>query len=370
MCRDWDCTLEGANRASETCRRRGAKPPSSGAARHLLPHGRRDSLHPRHAAMAADIRATHAVRLGFRQINGLREDDMQQLVERRGAGYDSVRDLWLRTGLDAGRARATGRRRRLPLARPRPARGAVGGARARPRRRQGRSAAVFGAPSRRASTSPTPLPPMPLGEHVVEDYRHLSLSLKAPSGRLPARGASRRAASCAASALAGARHPGARVTVAGLVLVRQRPGTGQGRDLHDARGRDRHRQHHRLAESLRSAAPDRHRRAFRRRDRQAAERDGRHPCDRRADRGSDADARPVVRARPARSTAAPAPTKRAARRPPTATGGEARAGGVPQTRRRWPRRRSTWSNATSSARCRAGGIFNEAIRAKSRKSND
>ena len=45
------------------------------------------------------IRATHAVRLGLRQIVGAREEDMRRLVERRGAGYDSVRDLWLRSGL-------------------------------------------------------------------------------------------------------------------------------------------------------------------------------------------------------------------------------------------------------------------------------
>jgi len=39
------------------------------------------------------------------------------------------------------------------------------------------------------------LPPMPLGEHVVEDYRHLHLSLKAHPVVVPARRAQ------------GARHP-------------------------------------------------------------------------------------------------------------------------------------------------------------------
>ena len=36
--------------------------------------------------MASHIRATHAVRLGLRQIVGVREDDMRRLVERRGEG--------------------------------------------------------------------------------------------------------------------------------------------------------------------------------------------------------------------------------------------------------------------------------------------
>ena len=47
--------------------------------------------------MAEHIRATHAVRLGLRQIIGAREEEMRKLVDARGAGYDSVRDLWLRS---------------------------------------------------------------------------------------------------------------------------------------------------------------------------------------------------------------------------------------------------------------------------------
>src|SRR5690606_18104913 len=51
-------------------------------------------LHPTHADMAGDIRSTSAVRLGFRQIKGFREEDARALVAARGKGYDSVRDLW------------------------------------------------------------------------------------------------------------------------------------------------------------------------------------------------------------------------------------------------------------------------------------
>ena len=70
------------------------------------------------------------------------------------------------------------------------------------------------------------LPPMPLGAHVVEDYRRLSLSLKAHPvafmrARLTQRGIKR---SDALDRI----ESGERVVVAGLVLVRQRPGTSKG----------------------------------------------------------------------------------------------------------------------------------------------
>ncbi len=73
---------------------------------------------------------------------------------------------------------------------------------------------------------PVTLPLMPLGEHVVHDYRALSLSLKAhPVSFL-------RDALAAQSIVAAERlaeiASGRRVTVAGLVLVRQRPGTASG----------------------------------------------------------------------------------------------------------------------------------------------
>ena len=73
---------------------------------------------------------------------------------------------------------------------------------------------------------PVALPEMSLGEHIVEDYAHLTLSLKAhpvallragltASGYRPARD------------LRSLRH-GRRARVAGLVLVRQRPGSAKG----------------------------------------------------------------------------------------------------------------------------------------------
>jgi error-prone DNA polymerase len=70
------------------------------------------------------------------------------------------------------------------------------------------------------------LPVMPLSEHVVNDYRTLRLSLKAhPMSFLRARVAAARICSCADLKTC---RDGARVSVAGVVLVRQRPGSAQG----------------------------------------------------------------------------------------------------------------------------------------------
>ncbi len=70
------------------------------------------------------------------------------------------------------------------------------------------------------------LPAMPLSEHVVNDYQTLRLSLKAhPMSFLRERLAARRVVPCCA--LRGM-NDGATVTVAGVVLVRQRPGTAKG----------------------------------------------------------------------------------------------------------------------------------------------
>jgi error-prone DNA polymerase len=248
---DWDCTLEATveppsplagegggalaptdeGSRDEVALRRTRltawTPHPSGFAGHLPPQGGKEGrLHPRHSSMAEHIRTAHAVRLGFRQIVGAGQDDMRKLVEARGAGYDSVRDLWLRSGLspavlerlaDADAFRSLGLDRRQAL-------WAVRGldrvgdqddlplfAQSRPER--------DGEPDAK-------LPPMPLGAHVVEDYRRLSLSLKAHPvafmrARLDARGVKR------SEALAHVKS-GERVAVAGLVLVRQRPGTAKG----------------------------------------------------------------------------------------------------------------------------------------------
>ena len=182
--------------------------------------------------MADDILSTHAVRLGFRQIKGFSEDDAKRLVAARGRGYDSVRDLWLRSGLrraaierlaDADAFRSIGLDRRDALWAARE----LGGGASSAGGKDGRLP-LFDTPEL-ADIRREPdfaLPPMPIGEHVVNDYRFLSLSLKAHPlsflrDRLDAK-AIVKAESLRATA------NGRRVTVAGLVLVRQRPGSASG----------------------------------------------------------------------------------------------------------------------------------------------
>ena len=73
---------------------------------------------------------------------------------------------------------------------------------------------------------PAPLPTMPLSEHVVDDYRTIRLSLKAhPMQFLRPRLKAEGLAACADLKRA---RDGARISLAGLVLVRQRPGSSQG----------------------------------------------------------------------------------------------------------------------------------------------
>jgi error-prone DNA polymerase len=184
-------------------------------------------LHARHRDMKHDIRSTHAMRLGFRQAKGLKEEEMRQLVLRRGNGYDSVRDLWLRSGLpsstverladiDAFRSLGLDRRDALWAAR---GLNRVGGQEDLP---------LFSAkiPSPLQGGEEFSLPLMPLGEHIVEDYRTLGLSLKAhPCALLREDLSAKRAIRAEALPL---NANGARTRVAGLVLVRQRPGTASG----------------------------------------------------------------------------------------------------------------------------------------------
>ena len=182
-------------------------------------------LAPRHAGMRDHILGDRALRIGFRQIKGLSQPDMDRLVARRGAGYDSVRDLWLRAALpisvleDLAEADAF---RSIGLDR----RDALWAVRGLNRAGDKDDLPLFAREQARGFEPDAALPPMPLGEHVVEDYRHMSLSLKAhPVSFVRAELAAKRMLSSAG--LAGTRH-GQRITVAGLVLVRQRPGSASG----------------------------------------------------------------------------------------------------------------------------------------------
>nr|MCU0789963.1 error-prone DNA polymerase [Nitratireductor sp.] len=182
-------------------------------------------LHPRHREMARDIRTRHAVRLGLRHAKGIGEEDAARIVAARGPGYQGVRELWRRAGLsrgamerlaDADAFRSMGLSRRQALWQ---VRALDSGDPAMP---------LFdhaGAqdPVREVETV---LPQMPEGEEVVQDYRALSLSLKGhPVGFL--RQALSRAGVIASSAIEETAH-GRRVCVAGLIVVRQRPGSAKG----------------------------------------------------------------------------------------------------------------------------------------------
>ena len=167
------------------------------------------------------------MRLGLRRIKGLAEDDSARLVAARGEGYGSIRELWRRSNLPASvlsrlaEADAFGS---LDLTR-RQALWAVKGLGPPP-------LPLFAAAEARlgdgvAGVEPEiALPAAGLGEEVSDDYRFLRLSLKAHPlallrETLSARGIvpSERLAKLA---------NGKRVSVAGLVLVRQRPGTAKG----------------------------------------------------------------------------------------------------------------------------------------------
>jgi error-prone DNA polymerase len=198
-------------------------------------------LHALHRDMAGDIRTTHALRLGFRKIKGLAEQDGKLIVAKRNRPYASVRELWLRTGLpprmierlaDADAFGSLGLTRRQALWAAK-ALGRVGGKDDDlPLFRAGPLPAPTAAAEPASAQISVPrepnveLPLMPPGEEVVNDYRFLELSLRAhPVSFLRAdlarRGIIRN------EELRDARS-GARVTVSGLVTIRQQPGSANG----------------------------------------------------------------------------------------------------------------------------------------------
>jgi error-prone DNA polymerase len=216
------------------------------------------------------VQGNHAVRLGFRLVNGLNEDELKKLIAARGNGFASIERLAAVSGLsrfsierlaeaDAFRSMGLDRRAALWTARrldviglkptapnrhpevaaqrpskdERPERSG----RRPPRlatlapRGDGRASLPLLAPHMSDELFPEPavaLPAMALTGHVVEDYVTTGLSLKDHPvrffrERLTALGAVRNAALRSEDL-----RQDMRVTVAGLVLVRQRPGTAKG----------------------------------------------------------------------------------------------------------------------------------------------
>ncbi len=163
-----------------------------------------------------------ALRLGLRQIKGLKEDDAEWLVAARGNGYAQPKDLWHKAGLRpsvldvlarADAYRSMGLQRRdalweitaLKAEHPLPLFAHVG-------------------EEDCGAEQPVVLPVMTLGEHVVQDYTSMRLTLRAhPLALLrPTLPPARQNGTLVTT------DDGTSLSVAGLVLVRQRPGTAKG----------------------------------------------------------------------------------------------------------------------------------------------
>src|SRR3954453_6876687 len=171
----------------------------------------------------------HAVRLGLRMVRGLANRDAARIVAARGSQpYRSVEEIWKRAGVPVA-------------ALEKMARAAAFGSLGLERRDalwQGKALGeaplpLFAAADRREGGArpeleepAVVLAPMAEGRQVVDDYRSSGLALRAHPvsfvradldriGSVPARDLRTMRA-------------GRRVTVAGLVLVRQRPGSAKG----------------------------------------------------------------------------------------------------------------------------------------------
>ncbi|MEO5600944.1 MAG: error-prone DNA polymerase [Cyclobacteriaceae bacterium] len=160
------------------------------------------------------------LRLGFRQVKGLREEDIKVSIKGRKNGYASIHEL-RESGLtdaalerlaDADTFRSIGLDRRQALWEV---------------STKDRPLALFsGQNPRDTDEEKISLPEMELSEHVVHDYATTSLSLKAHPVSF-VRGELDRLHILSASALEKAKD-GDLVKVAGLILVRQRPETASG----------------------------------------------------------------------------------------------------------------------------------------------
>ena len=161
-----------------------------------------------------------ALRLGFRQVKGLREEDMNVLVAGRKSMYKSINELRdidvpgtaLEKLADADAFRSIGLDRRQALWEV---------------STNDRPVALFtGQPSADANEEGISLPQMSDSEHVVHDYATTSLSLKAHPVSFVREKLQQLHISSAGDLSKG--KDGDLVKVAGLVLVRQRPGTASG----------------------------------------------------------------------------------------------------------------------------------------------
>ena len=164
----------------------------------------------------------YALRLGFREVKGLRKDEMDILVDKRGEGYKTItalRDAGIGIGVlerlaDADAFRSIGLDRRKAL-------WEVSALQDMP-------VEIFkGQPSESVLETQVELPLMTQGEHVVQDYATVGLSLKAHPVSF-VRPELEMLRILSTHSINNDATNGQLVKVAGLVLVRQRPGTAGG----------------------------------------------------------------------------------------------------------------------------------------------
>ena len=214
---NWDCTLEPHDFHKPPVRHRGKgrKPEQPGSGR-------------------------VALRLGLRQIKGLREADAQTLVAHRGQDYADVSDLWHRSGLgpkvldrlaraDAFASMQLNRRDALwavkglgdtvlPL---------FAAAEAREAKQRQNSRPESSGPGGNFQIEPdVTLPLAQLGEQVIDDYVATRLSLKSHPLKLLRRRFQHRG--FISNEALPTVDPDSAVRLAGLVISRQRPGTASG----------------------------------------------------------------------------------------------------------------------------------------------
>jgi error-prone DNA polymerase len=204
---DWDCTLEPLEQ------------PHCAPIEPVEMRAQREALTLRQAQGERNV----ALRLGLRQIDGLQREAGERLVARRP--YRTVEELRARGGVPVHAIQqlaAADAFRSMGLDR----RAALWDSRAL---KQAPDLPLFvHAEARDEGTESAPaiLPAMPLSEHVVNDYQTIRLSLKAhPMCFLREHYAGQKFVT--ADQLKSIKD-GQRLAIAGLVLIRQRPGSAKG----------------------------------------------------------------------------------------------------------------------------------------------
>jgi len=164
-----------------------------------------------------------ALRLGLRQVDGLQREAAERVVAKRP--YRTVEELRSRGKVPVHaiqRLAAADAFRSMGLDR----RAALWDSRALKQAPDLPLFAFAEAQEEGTESAPAQLPPMPLAEHVISDYQTVRLSLKAhPMHFLRAHYAAQKFVT--AEQLRTLRD-GRRLSIAGVVLIRQRPGTSKG----------------------------------------------------------------------------------------------------------------------------------------------